>query len=172
MWAVGCGLSAMCAAAHTDEASVPPCVTRRVLGQGTGVAAFEELTRDTHTFSRRVGDLPVQREGDAMDFRPLLHRWGLLGTLESAECLSNLGAGVHVVGWDWDVGALTVCGGTHTHSHTHNTTHEHTTPTPRAQGRHRLLRRFPGRAGLTRGAVPQAWRQAGGRHALQGHRHL
>jgi hypothetical protein len=43
--------------------------------QGTGVAEFEELTRDTHTFSRRVGDLPQQREADGeWDFRPLLHR--------------------------------------------------------------------------------------------------
>jgi hypothetical protein len=31
--------------------------------------------RDTHTFARRVGTLPEQREGDDFDFRPLLHRW-------------------------------------------------------------------------------------------------
>lgn len=42
--------------------------------QGWGVPAFEEETRDTHTFSRRVGALPVQQEGDAFDYRPLLHR--------------------------------------------------------------------------------------------------
>lgn len=43
--------------------------------------AFEEITRDTHTFSRRVGDLPTQREGDDMDYRPLLHRSVVLVTL-------------------------------------------------------------------------------------------
>ncbi len=29
--------------------------------QGWGVPEFEELTRDTHSFKRRVGDLPVQK---------------------------------------------------------------------------------------------------------------
>lgn len=42
--------------------------------QGWGVPAFKEATRDTHTFSRRVGALPVQKEDDNFDFRPLLHR--------------------------------------------------------------------------------------------------
>ncbi len=32
--------------------------------------------RDTHTFTRRKGRLPEQREGDALDYRPLLHRDG------------------------------------------------------------------------------------------------
>ena len=43
---------------------------------GLGVAAFEERLRDTHSFGRRVGRLPEQREGDSADFRPLLHRDG------------------------------------------------------------------------------------------------
>jgi (E)-4-hydroxy-3-methylbut-2-enyl-diphosphate synthase len=42
--------------------------------QGWGVPDFKETSRDTHTFSRRVGTLPEQREGDELDFRPLLHR--------------------------------------------------------------------------------------------------
>jgi hypothetical protein len=37
------------------------------------VPAFTE-TRDTHLFSRRVGDLPLQQEGEQYDYRPLLHR--------------------------------------------------------------------------------------------------
>ena len=32
--------------------------------------------RDTHTFTRRAGQLPEQRDGDAVDYRPLLHRDG------------------------------------------------------------------------------------------------
>jgi hypothetical protein len=47
--------------------------------QGWGVPDFKETTRDTHTFSRRVGTLPEQREGDEMDYRPLLHRWVIYG---------------------------------------------------------------------------------------------
>lgn len=36
---------------------------------------FKE-SRDTHLFSRRVGELPTQKEGEKYDYRPLLHRWG------------------------------------------------------------------------------------------------
>jgi (E)-4-hydroxy-3-methylbut-2-enyl-diphosphate synthase len=42
--------------------------------QGWGVPEFKE-TRDTHLFSRRVGELPTQKEGEQYDYRPLLHRW-------------------------------------------------------------------------------------------------
>jgi len=41
--------------------------------QSWGVAPFKE-SRDTHAFARRVGDLPQQKEGDELDYRPLLHR--------------------------------------------------------------------------------------------------
>ena len=37
---------------------------------------FPEAHRDIHTFTRRAGRLPEQREGDPVDFRPLLHRDG------------------------------------------------------------------------------------------------
>lgn len=43
---------------------------------GLGVEPFEERLRDTHSFGRRVGRLPEQREGDNVDYRPLLHRDG------------------------------------------------------------------------------------------------
>lgn len=51
--------------------------------------AFEEKTRDTHAFSRRVGDLPVQKEGEEYDYRGLLHRDG---TVFSAVELKELKA--------------------------------------------------------------------------------
>lgn len=38
--------------------------------------AFEERLRDTHSFARRVGRLPEQREADKVDYRSLLHRDG------------------------------------------------------------------------------------------------
>ena len=41
-----------------------------------GVAAFEETHRDIHTFTRRTGALPEQREGEKLDYRSLLHRDG------------------------------------------------------------------------------------------------
>ncbi len=44
--------------------------------QKWGVPAFEETTRDTHSFGRRVGDLPQQLPGEEYDFRNLLHRDG------------------------------------------------------------------------------------------------
>jgi (E)-4-hydroxy-3-methylbut-2-enyl-diphosphate synthase len=66
------------------EYEIDPCGRLANLGTtaakaGWGVAPFKE-TRDTHAFSRRVGDLPQQKEGDALDYRSLLHRWvGLWG---------------------------------------------------------------------------------------------
>ncbi|KAJ9507083.1 hypothetical protein QJQ45_004762 [Haematococcus lacustris] len=63
------------------EYELDPC--RRLAGlgqaaasQGWGVPAFEELARDTHTFKRRTGDLPMQKEADTFDFRGVLHRDG------------------------------------------------------------------------------------------------
>ena len=62
------------------ELEIEPC--RKLAGLGAaaiaepGVPAFAEVHRDTHTFTRRVGRLPEQRPGDAVDYRPLLHRDG------------------------------------------------------------------------------------------------
>ncbi len=36
---------------------------------GWGVPAFAEKTRDTHSFTRRVGALPVQQAGETLDYR-------------------------------------------------------------------------------------------------------
>ena len=47
-----------------------------LLPQSWGVPTFQELNRDTHTFGRRVGDLPLQLPGEEYDFRNLLHRDG------------------------------------------------------------------------------------------------
>ncbi|WIA43938.1 hypothetical protein OEZ86_010335 [Tetradesmus obliquus] len=74
------------------EYEMDPCKRLASLGEtacseGWGVPEFSETTRDTHTFSRRVGVLPEQREGDELDFRPLLHRDG---TVFSAVSLADL----------------------------------------------------------------------------------
>lgn len=60
------------------EYEIDPCSRLANLGKAAdagkwGVAPFKE-SRDTHSFSRRVGELPQQKEGDALDYRPLLHR--------------------------------------------------------------------------------------------------
>ncbi len=62
------------------EFEIDPCSRLANLGttaaqKSWGVAPFAE-SRDTHAFARRVGDLPQQKEGDELDYRPLLHRWG------------------------------------------------------------------------------------------------
>lgn len=50
--------------------------------RGLMTAAAVQAHRDIHTFTRRAGRLPEQREGDAADFRSLLHRDGsVLSTL-------------------------------------------------------------------------------------------
>ena len=62
------------------EFEMDPCTRLANLGTeaataGWGVEEFGEVTRDTHSFSRRVGRLPEQRESDGdADFRNLLHR--------------------------------------------------------------------------------------------------
>ena len=48
----------------------------RAMEGGWGVEPYGESGRDIHTFARRVGRLPEQRPGDALDYRPLLHRDG------------------------------------------------------------------------------------------------
>jgi (E)-4-hydroxy-3-methylbut-2-enyl-diphosphate synthase len=60
-----------------------------VAALGKGVPAFEERHRDTRVFTRRVGRLPEQREGDVADFRPLLHRDGSVLSAISVSDLSR-----------------------------------------------------------------------------------
>jgi (E)-4-hydroxy-3-methylbut-2-enyl-diphosphate synthase len=72
------------------EFEIDPCARLAGLGrladeQRWGVAPFEEH-RDTHAFARRVGRLPEQRAGDAIDMRGVLHRDGsVLAVVAPAE---------------------------------------------------------------------------------------
>eukprot|EP00245_Coleochaete_scutata_P012910 TRINITY_DN509_c0_g1_i1.p1 TRINITY_DN509_c0_g1~~TRINITY_DN509_c0_g1_i1.p1 ORF type:complete len:747 (+),score=186.42 TRINITY_DN509_c0_g1_i1:339-2243(+) len=66
---------------EAPEAEIDPCRRLANLGmqaaaQQRGVAPFEERHRRYFDFQRRSGDLPVQKEGDSIDFRPVLHRDG------------------------------------------------------------------------------------------------
>lgn len=63
------------------EEEIDPC--RRLVNLGTrastlqqGVAPFEEKHRHYFDFQRRTGDLPVQKEGEEVDYRGALHRDG------------------------------------------------------------------------------------------------
>eukprot|EP00197_Chlamydomonas_leiostraca_P002013 CAMPEP_0202857216 /NCGR_PEP_ID=MMETSP1391-20130828/243_1 /ASSEMBLY_ACC=CAM_ASM_000867 /TAXON_ID=1034604 /ORGANISM="Chlamydomonas leiostraca, Strain SAG 11-49" /LENGTH=714 /DNA_ID=CAMNT_0049535995 /DNA_START=93 /DNA_END=2237 /DNA_ORIENTATION=- len=75
------------------EYEIDPCTRLASIGQtawsqGWGVPEFEELTRDTHSFKRRVGDLPKQEAADgAWDYRGLLHRDGTVFSAVSADQL-------------------------------------------------------------------------------------
>lgn len=74
------------------EYEIEPCGRMANLGktavsEGWGIPDFEEK-RDTHLFSRRVGRLPEQRNGDKVDFRPLLHRDGsVLSVVTKADLM-------------------------------------------------------------------------------------
>jgi len=63
------------------EYELNPCARLANLGtkavtEGWGVQDFNETSRDTHAFSRRVGMLPEQRETDcSVDYRNVLNRW-------------------------------------------------------------------------------------------------
>nr|ADX06907.1 1-hydroxy-2-methyl-2-(E)-butenyl-4-diphosphate synthase [Rauvolfia verticillata] len=63
------------------EEEIDPC--RRLANLGAraaelqqGVAPFEEKHRRYFDFQRRTGDLPVQKEGEEVDYRGVLHRDG------------------------------------------------------------------------------------------------
>ncbi|KIZ04819.1 hypothetical protein MNEG_3143 [Monoraphidium neglectum] len=75
------------------EYEIDPCSRLANLGKaaataGWGVAPFQE-SRDTHSFSRRVGDLPQQKDGDALDYRPLLHRDGTVYSAVTPAALAQ-----------------------------------------------------------------------------------
>ena len=60
--------------------------------QQWGIQRFDERHRDSHSFARRTGRLPEQREEDSVDYRGLLHRDGTvlsLVTLEVRECANG-----------------------------------------------------------------------------------
>ena len=79
---------------EAPELEIDPCTRLRDVGttattSGWGVAPFEESHRSFTSFDKRRGKLPEQRAGDALDFRPLLHRDG---SVLSAVSLSQLAA--------------------------------------------------------------------------------
>lgn len=78
------------------EFELQPCKELALLGtracnEGWGLDPFEEHYRDIHEFSRRTGDLPVQRQGDLVDYRPLLHRDGSVLSAVQLQHLRNEG---------------------------------------------------------------------------------
>lgn len=72
------------------EFEMDPCRRMATLGatadtERWGIGKFEEH-RDTHLFARRVGRLPEQRNGEAVDYSSLLHRDGsVLSVVDVAE---------------------------------------------------------------------------------------
>ena len=62
----------------------------RACREGFGIEPFPEVHRDIHTFTRRAGRLPEQREEDAVDFRPLLHRDGSVLSAVTLQVLPDL----------------------------------------------------------------------------------
>lgn len=57
----------------------------RACREGFGIEPFTEAHRDIHTFTRHAGQLPEQRDGDSVDYRPLLHRDGSVLSAVSLE---------------------------------------------------------------------------------------
>ncbi|XP_010535603.1 PREDICTED: 4-hydroxy-3-methylbut-2-en-1-yl diphosphate synthase (ferredoxin), chloroplastic [Tarenaya hassleriana] len=91
------------------EEEIDPC--RRLANLGTraaelqqGVAPFEEKHRHYFDFQRRTGQLPVQKEGEEVDYRGVLHRDGsvlmsvTLDQLKTPELLYRSLAAKLVVG--------------------------------------------------------------------------
>ena len=56
-----------------------------------GVEEFDEKHRDIHSFAKRVGRLPEQKEGDEVDFRGLLHRDGsVISAVSLQVCVGHV----------------------------------------------------------------------------------
>ncbi|GMH42640.1 hypothetical protein BSKO_10559 [Bryopsis sp. KO-2023] len=71
------------------EFEIKPCGELANLGmtacrEGWGLDEFPD-SRDIHDYKRRQGDLPTQKEGDPVDYRPLLHRDGSVISAVSME---------------------------------------------------------------------------------------
>ncbi|CAL8469861.1 g9403 [Coccomyxa elongata] len=76
------------------ELEIVPCgklagFGERACREGFGIEPFTEAHRDIHTFTRRAGQLPEQRDGDSVDYRPLLHRDGSVLSAVSLEDLEK-----------------------------------------------------------------------------------
>jgi (E)-4-hydroxy-3-methylbut-2-enyl-diphosphate synthase len=127
------------------EYELDPCRRLAALGNqavtaGWGVEDFGEKTRDTHTFSRRQGTLPEQRDTDGnTDYRNVLHRC----------CAAHCSA--------------MVCATCARHTHAPVTR-------GLLQGRLRVHRGHCGRSQAAGAAVRSARLQARGGNAVQGHR--
>ncbi|KAJ7526617.1 hypothetical protein O6H91_16G014800 [Diphasiastrum complanatum] len=76
------------------ELEIDPCTKLANLGmrasaQQRGVAEFEEKHRHYFEFHRRTGQLPVQKEGEEVDYRGVLHRDGSVLMSVSLDKLKN-----------------------------------------------------------------------------------
>ncbi|CAI5518354.1 unnamed protein product [Closterium sp. Naga37s-1] len=79
---------------EAPEEEIEPCSALANYGMraaklGKGVEDFEEKHRSYFEFSRRSGQLPLQKEGDAIDFRGMLHRDGSVLMSVDAAMLKN-----------------------------------------------------------------------------------
>uniref|UniRef100_A0A7S0KIH5 4-hydroxy-3-methylbut-2-en-1-yl diphosphate synthase (ferredoxin), chloroplastic n=1 Tax=Ostreococcus mediterraneus TaxID=1486918 RepID=A0A7S0KIH5_9CHLO len=80
---------------EASELEIEPCTRLANLGmkacaENIGVkGGFEETVRDFKSFTRRTGDLPVQKADDAIDFRNILHRDGSVLTAVSTKELAS-----------------------------------------------------------------------------------
>jgi (E)-4-hydroxy-3-methylbut-2-enyl-diphosphate synthase len=96
------------------EEEIDPC--QRLANLGTqaanlqiGVAPFEEKHRHYFDFQRRSGQLPLQKEGEEVDYRNVLHRDGSvlmsvsLDQLKAPELLYRSLAAKLVVGMPFKV---------------------------------------------------------------------
>lgn len=75
------------------EYEIDPCrrmanMGARAAAEGWGIPAFEEH-RDTHLFTRRVGNLPSSREDEKYDYSQLLHRDGSVYSVVDINELKN-----------------------------------------------------------------------------------
>tara|TARA_B100001540_G_scaffold11842_1_gene10450 strand:+ start:126 stop:2312 length:2187 start_codon:yes stop_codon:yes gene_type:complete len=82
---------------EASELEIEPCTRLANLGMkacadNIGVEQFDETVRDFKTFTRRTGDLPEQKDSDAIDFRNILHRDGsVLAAVTTAQLASEDG---------------------------------------------------------------------------------
>eukprot|EP00899_Mesostigma_viride_P003969 jgi/Mesvir1/13573/Mv25012-RA.1 len=79
---------------EASELEIDPCKRLANLGMDAckrkaGVPKFTEKHRTYLEFNKRKGDLPVQKEGDALDYRGVLHRDGSVLMKVTPEMLKN-----------------------------------------------------------------------------------
>mmetsp|Transcript_54988 Transcript_54988/g.174866 ORF Transcript_54988/g.174866 Transcript_54988/m.174866 type:complete len:505 (-) Transcript_54988:77-1591(-) len=92
---------------EAPELEMKPCSQLAGLGAaqiGKGIAEPVTEARDFADWSRRSGDLPVQRETDVVDYRNVLHRDGSVVTPVSAKDFASPGALFTLIGAKQAVG--------------------------------------------------------------------